>query len=158
MILFVFGSNTDAPLEISAAALASVAIVVGLVTEAAPSAVKRVLSSSLAVWIGRRSYGLYLWHYIVYVAAISLFDHYTNNYDHGGLSVHQIPIDLVYISAFTASFMVAALSYRFVESPALGLKRRFQSGERSGGAHRMDARRPAGHERGASRRDVPAVD
>ena len=153
-ILFIFGSNTYAPLEISAAALASVAVIVGLVTEAAPSAIKRILSSRLAVWIGRRSYGLYLWHYSVYVASISLFDHFTNNYEHGGLSADQVPIDLVYVSAFIASFIVAVLSYRFVELPALGLKRRFQSDEHSGGAHRLEGRRRARHETGAARPDV----
>jgi peptidoglycan/LPS O-acetylase OafA/YrhL len=158
VILFVFGSLTDCPLEISAATLASLAVVVGLVTGAAPSAVKRALSSSLAVWIGRRSYGLYLWHYIVYIAAISLFDHSAKNSDHGGLSVHQIPIDLVYLGAFFASFMVAALSYRIVELPLLGLKSRFQSEEPNGGTHRVGSHRPVGRHSGPSQRDVPAVE
>ena len=48
-----------------AAVLSTGMVVTGLVVEA-PITLERVLSSRAAVWIGRRSYGLYLWHYLIY--------------------------------------------------------------------------------------------
>lgn len=71
-----------------------------------------VLSGRYAVWVGARSYGIYLWHnpIIAIVAATALPE-----------SV-QLPVKLALV------FLVPALSYRYVELPFLRLKDRFEPG------------------------------
>jgi len=61
--------------------------------------VARVLSIKSLVWVGRRSYGLYLWHYPIY----GLFTPVASRL--------RVPAEV------GLSFVVAALSYRWVEMP-----------------------------------------
>lgn len=63
------------------------------------------------VWVGRISYGLYLWHYLVFKAANHL----------------QLGWALKLCVAVTATFAVTCLSYYLIERPALSLKRKFQA-------------------------------
>jgi peptidoglycan/LPS O-acetylase OafA/YrhL len=67
-----------------------------------------IVESPLATYVGRRSYGLYLWHYVwlTWLASLGLLG---------------IPL------ALGASFATAEISWRLVEAPALSLKRRFSS-------------------------------
>ncbi|HWF16461.1 MAG TPA: acyltransferase [Acidimicrobiales bacterium] len=67
-----------------------------------------MVHSPVATYVGRRSYGLYLWHYVwlTWLAGLGLFG---------------VPLALV------ATFAAAEVSWRLVERPALGLKRRFTS-------------------------------
>jgi peptidoglycan/LPS O-acetylase OafA/YrhL len=70
----------------------------------------RLLEFQPLVWIGRLSYGLYLWHYPIFEKV-------------GGwrsLGVLVIPV------AFALTFSVATLSFYFVETPFLRLKSRFK--------------------------------
>ncbi len=60
----------------------------------------RLLSNPVLVWLGQRSYALYLWHYV--------FDTWTNQMPHAV----GIPIALV------ASLVTTELSWRLVEVPA----------------------------------------
>jgi len=71
----------------------------------------RVLDSPLPRWIGRRSYGLYLYHYPIFVA----FE---------GLRVPKNNANLVLVTLlrFSVSFAIAAISYRFLEMPFLKRK------------------------------------
>jgi peptidoglycan/LPS O-acetylase OafA/YrhL len=74
----------------------------------------RLLFSAAAVrWVGRRSYGLYLWHFPL----LSLAVHQTTT---------RIPHGVRACAGLLASFTAAALSYRFVEVPFLARKRRFE--------------------------------
>jgi len=67
------------------------------------------LSSPAFVWIGRRSYGLYLWHYPIMLV---------------GLLYFKIPQGiLLTVIEVLAAFILASLSYRFIEGPLL--KRRY---------------------------------
>ncbi len=84
LAVFVFASG-QVPYEITVATLASGLILLGLVTGAAPPVLDSLLSSKTAVWIGRRSYGLYLWHYIVYHSAWGAYKHYISAYSTPGL-------------------------------------------------------------------------
>lgn len=68
----------------------------------------RCLSLSPMVWIGVRSYGLYLWHYPIFRMLEPLKDRYGN-------SVYG-PV------AWALSFAVAALSFRLIEQPFLRRK------------------------------------
>lgn len=72
-----------------------------------------VLASEPLVWIGRISYGLYLYHY-------PIFDFFDK-------TELQVGVDdaglVVGISKFVATFVMAAVSYRLVEVRFLGLKK-----------------------------------
>ena len=65
----------------------------------------RLLSSAPLVWIGARSYGLYLWHWPVYV----LLDAERTGLPDEGVSLLLLRL--------AVTFVVSALSYRFVEAP-----------------------------------------
>ncbi|OWA36026.1 acetyltransferase [Saccharibacillus sp. O16] len=64
----------------------------------------RVLGAKPLRWIGARSYGLYLWHYPVIVLTTPLVNT-------GGPNMTRILLQLL------ASFVLAALSYRYIEQP-----------------------------------------
>jgi peptidoglycan/LPS O-acetylase OafA/YrhL len=68
----------------------------------------RILESQPLVWIGKISYGLYLWHFPIFWK----------------LEGMNIPNGLKSCLMFTTAFAVAALSYHFVERPFLRLKSR----------------------------------
>ncbi len=74
-----------------------------------------ILSSPPMVYLGRRSYGIYLYHLPIF--------YWLENF-----RVHHSASNLVIITVLrvTLSIGVAALSYRFVEKPVLRLKSRFQ--------------------------------
>lgn len=118
-ILFVLGDRSGAPVEVSAAVLACGVVVMGIVAGEAPVVLERLLSSRHAVLIGRRSYGLYLWQYVILQAVVALFPP-------GLLGENRIVIAVTLGAVFVAPFIAAELSYRFVELPALRLKRRFR--------------------------------
>ena len=69
----------------------------------------RFLASDLAVWMGRRSYSLYLWHFPLVA----------------GLSMIGLDGPIWGGAAFVASFLLADLSYRYIERPFVAMKSRF---------------------------------
>lgn len=73
-----------------------------------PRSRNSIVDSPVATYVGRRSYGLYLWHYVwlTWLASLGLL----------GVSL-----------ALLATFATAEVSWRLVERPALSLKRRFSS-------------------------------
>ncbi len=71
----------------------------------------RVLSHRAAVWVGRRSYGVYVIHGVVF----SLLSH---------VITHE---SVLVPTMWAVTFALAALSYRYVEGPILRLKDRFSS-------------------------------
>lgn len=73
-------------------------------------ALQKVLGSKVLTWLGVRSYGIYLWHWPLYV-----------------LGYYQFPFLNPYVAAIiiaTLSIICADLSYRFVENPVrtMGVK------------------------------------
>ena len=72
----------------------------------------RFLSHPVFVWIGRRSYGLYLWHYPIALVGLLHF-HIPQGY---WLTLIEV----------TCAFVLATLSYKFVERPFL--ERRYANG------------------------------
>lgn len=129
LILFLVGSLTDSPLEIDAVVLATAMLVTGVALGQAPATIERLLCLPGLVAIGRRSYGLYLWHDLLLGAGEALVAPYTGLFPHSG--AHRILFSSVLGVAIATSFVLADLSYRFVELPALRIKRRFSSGDLS---------------------------
>jgi peptidoglycan/LPS O-acetylase OafA/YrhL len=69
------------------------------------------------VWIGRRSYAMYMLHIPVWMLVV-----------HFGLGRSDSgDATLMAWLALALTFVVAELSFRFVETPALRLKRRFSA-------------------------------
>jgi peptidoglycan/LPS O-acetylase OafA/YrhL len=89
-------------------ALAS-AVVITFIVLAPAGPMHRLLSTRPAIEIGRRSYGLYLWHWVVLTVALSV-----------GLGAKPA----VFLE-FTLTFVIAWLSFALVEQPFLRLKGRF---------------------------------
>jgi peptidoglycan/LPS O-acetylase OafA/YrhL len=112
-------SNTVA---ISVISVASVAVI-GHVVTAEGALLARLLSSRALVYLGRISYGMYLWHIIVLVV---LQQHL--HVRHG--------VEL-YLAGYTGTVAVASASFFFVERKFLRLKARFE-------------RDPAGRQRSAA--------
>lgn len=92
----------------AAAVVCSGVIILHLVTAESP--LKQALSSRVLVYLGLISYGLYLWHLPVYKLLYTQFD--------------GLPWGVVAVVAITLSLTLASLSYRFVEQPFLGHRRR----------------------------------
>ncbi|WP_281978532.1 acyltransferase family protein [Pseudorhizobium flavum] len=87
-------------------ALLSMWLVAALVAEPAGSTA-HLFSSPIALWVGRRSYSLYLWHYPAIVIP-------------GQLLPGQSTVTTA--ALLLASFLAADLSYRFIEQPFLRQK------------------------------------
>jgi peptidoglycan/LPS O-acetylase OafA/YrhL len=66
--------------------------------------INKILEWKLLKWIGTRSYGIYLWHY-----PVNLF--MNSNVNTGGMNVFMVVLEL------TLTFLIAAISYTFVEKP-----------------------------------------
>ncbi|MGE0059786.1 MAG: acyltransferase family protein [Dehalococcoidia bacterium] len=88
-----------------------------IVLEAALSStglLSRLLSQPWLIYVGRRSYALYLWHYPINIWLRGLDD---------------MP-QVILVVAF--SVLLAELSFRFIERPALSLKQRLTANQSSG--------------------------
>ena len=70
-----------------------------------------------AVFIGRRSYGCYLFHWAVWTVMVGRHMFST---DTGGFSIIGVVV------GFIATIAISAFSYRFFESPFLTYRKRFQ--------------------------------
>jgi lysophospholipase L1-like esterase len=83
-----------------AAATVASAVIIAVVVRSGESLVKRALSFPLLVEIGRRSYGLYLWHWPIFVVT----------------GARLSSIRLAY--ALTATVIINEFVYQFIETPA----------------------------------------
>ena len=107
---WVFDQTVSA--ELFTATWVAVSLAAGLLVVAflgdATTSRHGIVQSPVATYVGRRSYGLYLWHYLwlTWLAGFGLLG---------------VPLALV------ATFATAEVSWRLVERPALTLKRRFSS-------------------------------
>jgi peptidoglycan/LPS O-acetylase OafA/YrhL len=95
------------------AEVGAVVVILGVLADRddRPSWLGSLLSCKVAVWIGQRSYGIYLWHFpLIVIIAAKLHT--------SGSTAAAIGVPL--------SFVVAWASYRWIETPFLRLKdRRF---------------------------------
>jgi peptidoglycan/LPS O-acetylase OafA/YrhL len=93
---------------------ATVIVIARLVLDGA-GRLSRFFGSRPARWVGRRSYGIYLYHYPISVVFLKERD------------LHGIAYAAAVVACLLGSFALAALSYRFVETPFLRRKARFTS-------------------------------
>jgi len=87
-------------------ALLSALAIAGAITTR--SALGRVLDLAPLRWVGRRSYGLYLWHWPVFVLVVAALPTWDRT-GAGGWELGGI--------ALAITVLAAALSYRFIEQP-----------------------------------------
>jgi peptidoglycan/LPS O-acetylase OafA/YrhL len=115
IVLSLVGHNPDgaeAMVFISLTVTASTIIVANLLTTPVKP-LERLLRSRPLVWIGRRSYGLYLWHLPIYFIIESR--PWTS----------RDSADGALVAGFLFTFLVAGISFRIVEMPFLRLKDTF---------------------------------
>jgi peptidoglycan/LPS O-acetylase OafA/YrhL len=122
---FALGGATDTAAEEVSTLLATGVIVTALVAGASAGVLGRIFVSKPAVYVGRRSYGLYLWHYVIFSVVAALQAPYTGVLP-ANAGLNDLTSAVVLGAEVTLSFVLAELSYRFIELPALRLKRRFQ--------------------------------
>ncbi|MDR3637439.1 MAG: acyltransferase [Isosphaeraceae bacterium] len=90
---------------------------IGLIVLHAGSPLLRVLVSRPLVYLGRISYGIYLYHFVILMATAELA--HALGYRHSLLSK---------AAAIAFSFRLAALSWKFIERPILKWKERYDYG------------------------------
>lgn len=74
----------------------------------------RLLLLRPVVWVGRVSYSLYLYHFIILLALVYLLN-------------GTMPISIIYVLVFVLSLTAAALSHRYIEEPSARLGHRLSS-------------------------------
>lgn len=103
VVLALLAPRTEAyPHVRSLVAVAGTVLLIGPAPALATDPIRRLLSSPIAMWIGARSYSLYLWHWPVYTLARWTV----------GLTVWPFNA-----AAVGASMLLAAWSYRAIEQP-----------------------------------------
>ena len=98
--------------------IAGIMLIFGVI--GAPSdPLARALSTRVPVAIGRISYGLYLWHFPVFLAVTPA---------QTGLTIWDAGLSFWPLLAvrFVVTFVIALASFMFIERPALRLKARFE--------------------------------
>lgn len=110
-----------------------------LLNQRATGRCPRVLDNRVLRWLGHRSYGIYVWHYIV-ISATWAWALNGNGWNEGMVRLTGITVIL--------SIALADLSWRWVESPALALRTRLR--------RRGDGAGTAGTDAAATQASVPS--
>lgn len=98
-----------------------VGAVVSQSEDAVPGLASRLLSHPVMQWLGRRSYGIYLWHWLVGEALLASLSRTSDSPSTLALRVGGWGV---------LTLVVSALSWRLFEAPMLRLKERFEYGGR----------------------------
>jgi len=80
------------------------ALLIAATVHPATKFVPKVLAVNVFLWIGVRSYGIYLWHWPIYMVTRP----------HSDIPLTGIPL---LVLRLTLTFVVAALSYKYIEEP-----------------------------------------
>lgn len=95
---------------VSVAAILALPVVAACVQ---PTSMSAALDRPALIWLGRRSYGIYLWHFPVLSLMINQ-------------APRHLPLTVRLAVGVLVSIGAAAASYRWIELPFLRLKRRFE--------------------------------
>lgn len=109
LYMVVVGSAADPislALTIPLASIATAILILCQVTVPIPL-MQSVLESAPARWVGKRSYGLYIWHAPIFMVLFTVPFVENHALTFGGLL------------CFAVSFVAAAASYRYIEQPVL---------------------------------------
>jgi peptidoglycan/LPS O-acetylase OafA/YrhL len=104
----VLGTLLGRPLVAIAAAGLLIAVI------GAPAAGAKVLTNALLTYLGRISYGLYVYH----LAGLLIARHFVRTNYAKGYAIY-------FLSGFTLTVIFSVISYRWLESPFLRMKERF---------------------------------
>ncbi|MES2058573.1 MAG: acyltransferase [Pseudomonadota bacterium] len=104
----------EVPLSFTLFALLAATLIFSVPRLADGDPLRRAFASPIARYIGRRSYGLYLYHYPIFHAAEA--------YRQPGSLTNYL---LVVTAEVALSLIVTELSWRFVEQPMLRVKKRY---------------------------------
>jgi peptidoglycan/LPS O-acetylase OafA/YrhL len=87
------------------------------------SAVAKGLSHPVLLWFGKRSYGIYIWHMVLYFPIRGIVE---------GILVDRTRLVTIvtFPLAFAATVGVAVISWNYIETPALRVKQRFATSGR----------------------------
>ena len=99
---FIYAEATSFPWPWALLPVGGTLLLIGGAVTGTGDAVRRTLAAPVPVWIGKRSYSLYLWHWPVFVMM-----RWT-----AGLNTV-----LLFTIAVTTTFVFATLSYRMIEKP-----------------------------------------
>ncbi len=106
IVMMVLVDGTSAFMYRGGLVLASLLTVILMVALVMPDGLlARFFSSAALVWVGKRSYGMYLWHYPL-ILLLSPLDPAASGHSWW-----------IYLLVFALTFAVSGLSYRFVEDP-----------------------------------------
>jgi peptidoglycan/LPS O-acetylase OafA/YrhL len=95
--------------------VATAVVIVALLTSP-PRLASLILEQRVLVWVGRISYGLYLWHVPIFYGVLS----------QGRMARLGITGVMLTLLRFAATFAVAAASFYLIEQPLLRLKEKFR--------------------------------
>jgi peptidoglycan/LPS O-acetylase OafA/YrhL len=74
------------------------------------------------VYLGKISFGLYVFHWAMLRISIRAFQHLLHTHQVASTTTNALEVAL----AFVLTVLLASISYRFFESPILGYKKRFE--------------------------------
>jgi len=77
-----------------------------------------VLALPICRWFGKRSYGIYIWHLVIYFPILAFFENVF-------VGRTKLALLVTFPIAFAATIGVAVLSWNYIETPALKYKERF---------------------------------
>ena len=80
--------------------------------------IEKIFQNSLSVYVGKISYGIYLYHFIL----LNQFG-MRDGYEDLGITISDVILSIVVV------FVISSLSYRLIEEPILSLKKRFKIGK-----------------------------
>lgn len=106
LAFFVFADDSEAFLYLGGflALELIVAVLISTIAAPGPSFLSRILGSSVPKWIGLRSYGIYLWHWPVFMVTRARVD----------VEIDGVPL---FVLRVVITLAIAEISYRFVEGP-----------------------------------------